>query len=44
LLTDEVLEHYLKLGGRGPSVVGGITIRITITITIGRRIQPIITS
>jgi hypothetical protein len=42
LLTDEVLEHYLKLRGRGPSVVGGITIRVTITITIGRRIRPII--
>jgi hypothetical protein len=42
LLTDEVLEHYLKLRGRGPSVVGGITIRVTITITIGRRIWPII--
>jgi hypothetical protein len=38
LLTDEVLEHYLKLRGRSPSVVGGITI----TITIGRRIRPII--
>jgi hypothetical protein len=34
------MEHYLKLGGRGPSVVVGITIRVTITIT--RRIRPII--
>jgi hypothetical protein len=42
LLTDEVLEHDLKLGGRAPSVVGGITIRVAITITIGRRIWPII--
>jgi hypothetical protein len=42
LLTDEVLEHYLKLGGCDPSVVVGITIRVTITITIGRRIRPII--
>jgi hypothetical protein len=38
LLTDEVLEHYLKIGGCAPSVVGGITIRVTITMTIGRRI------
>jgi hypothetical protein len=42
LLTDEVLEHDFKFRGHGPSVVGGITIRVTITITIGRRIRPII--
>jgi hypothetical protein len=42
LLTDEVLEHDFKLRGRAPSVVGGITIRVTITITIGRRIRSII--
>jgi hypothetical protein len=42
LLTDEVLEHDFKLRGRAPSVVGGITIRVAVTITIGRRIRPII--
>jgi hypothetical protein len=38
--SDEVLGHYLKIGGCGPSVVGGVTIRVTITVTIGRRIRP----
>jgi hypothetical protein len=42
LFTNEVLEHEFKIRGRAPIVVGGITIRITITITIGRRIRPII--
>jgi hypothetical protein len=42
LLTNEVLEHNFKLRGRAPSVVGGITISVAITITIGRRIWPII--
>jgi hypothetical protein len=42
LFTDEVLEHCFKLRGHAPSVVGGIIIRIAITITIGRRLRPII--
>jgi hypothetical protein len=42
LFTNEVLEHDFKLRGRTPSVVGEITIRVAITITIGRRIRPII--
>jgi hypothetical protein len=42
LFTNEVFEHDFKIRGRAPSVVGGITIRVSITITIGRRIRPII--
>jgi hypothetical protein len=42
LFTNEVLEHDFKIRGCAPIVVGGTTIRITITITIGRRIQPIL--
>jgi hypothetical protein len=42
LLTNEVLEHDFKLRGRTPSIDGGITTRVTMTITIGRRIRPII--
>jgi hypothetical protein len=42
LFTNEVFEHDFKIRGHAPSVVGGITIRVAITITIGRRIWPII--
>jgi hypothetical protein len=42
LFTNEVLKDDFKIRGRTPIVVGGITIRITITITISRRIWPII--
>jgi hypothetical protein len=40
--ASKIIDTFETYQGRAPSVVGGITIRVTITITIGRRIRPII--